>query len=344
MASKHSLTRRECLRYLSAMGLGAAAPGLFFQPGFASPKSTLQQTSRTLPLMGTMVSLTIYDSSRDKALQAQEKALQEIQRLVPIFNRFDPQGPLGWLNKHKILKDVPPELNLVLKQAFKLHQASQNSFDITVLPWLEEYAQHTDKTGHSPDPARNRELQQALGMDKILLKAGTISLLHPRSKLTLDGIAKGYIVDKAAQLIQEQGIQHALINAGGDIRVVGGKDQASPWLIGIQDPRGKKEYVQRLALRDMAVATSGDYQRFFSPGYRHHHLLHPGQDASPARTASCTVTAPSAMLADSLSTALFVLPAGQGLELIQGFPKAQAHIIQKGGRSFSSRGWSRLRA
>ncbi|MFO8032754.1 MAG: FAD:protein FMN transferase [Desulfohalobiaceae bacterium] len=344
MASKHSLNRRECLRYLGAMGLGAAAPGLFFQPGFAGSKSQLQKTSRTLPLMGTMVSLTIYDPSRDKALQAQEKALQEMQRLIPIFNRFDPQGHLGWLNQHKLLKDVPPELDLVLHQAFRLHQASRNSFDITVLPWLEEYAQSADKSGYPPDPKRTKELQKALGMDKLLLQPGRVSLLHPESKLTLDGIAKGYIVDKAAQLIQEQGISHALIEAGGDIRVVGGKDQASPWLIGIQDPKGKKDYVQRLALRDMAVATSGDYQRFFSPGRRHHHLLLPGQDSSPARTASCTVTAASAMLADSLSTALFVLPAHQGLELIQGFPQAQAHIIQKGGRSFSSRGWSRLRA
>ncbi|MFP4587960.1 MAG: FAD:protein FMN transferase [Desulfohalobiaceae bacterium] len=344
MASKHNLTRRECLRYLGALGLGATASGLFLQPGFASSNSQLQQASRVLPLMGTMVRVTIYDPSRDKALQVQEEALQEMQRLIPIFNRFDSQGHLARLNRHKSLQDVPPELDLVLSQAIRLHQASSKSFDITVLPWLEEYEQRVEQTGYPPDPQRARELREALGMDKLQLGPGRVRLLHPEAKLTLDGIAKGYIVDRAAKLIQEQGISHALIDAGGDLRVIGGKDQASPWMIGVQDPRGKQDYAQKLALRDMAVATSGDYQRFFSPGFRHHHLLHPGQDSSPGQTASCTVAAPSAMLADSLSTALFVLPIDKGLELARRFPQAQAHIIQKGGRRFSSQGWSRLLA
>lgn len=339
MGSKQGIPRRQCMQYLGLLGLGAATSGMFFKPVLAQTSAELHRASSTLPLMGTLVSIILYDNSRQKAVQVLEEALLEMQNLIPIFSRFDPQGHLGWLNQHKILKEVPPELDLVLQQAFALHQASAHNFDVSVLPFLQAYQKSAAKSGRSPDPARIKELHKALGMDKIELKSGKIKLLHPEAGITLDGIAKGYIVDRAARLIQNRGISHALIDAGGDLRVIGGKDQDSPWRIGITDPKGRKQYVQTIALRDMAVATSGHYQNFFDPGRRHHHLLQPGQNASPANTASCTVVAPSAMLADGLSTALFVLPVQQGLDLIQKYQPAQAHIIHKGGRSFSSPGW-----
>ena len=341
MAVGSAMNRRQWLQAAGLVGVGLAAPSIVLRPRAASGQKALRRVSRTQPLMGTLVSITVLDPSEEKAREARDRAFSAMEDLLPIFNRHDSSSFISGLNQNEVLRDVPPELNRVLEQSRVLYRLSDKAFDITILPLLEMCSRTHTGSGY-PEWSAVQEKLALTGWDKISRSASQIRL-RPGTQITLDGIAKGYIVDRAAETLRAHGVAGALINAGGDIRAVGGK-QGSPWQIGVRDPEGQERPVQTVMLRDLAVATSGSYERFFDPSGRHHHLIDRARGDSPRRTVSSTVIAPSAMLADGLSTSFFILQPERSLKLAEKLKHIEAHIITRGGRSFSSSGWKRISA
>jgi thiamine biosynthesis lipoprotein len=144
-------------------------------------------------------------------------------------------------------------------------------------------------------------------------------------------------VERGAAILKEAGIAHALLNAGGDTRVIGDR-RGQPWIVGIRHPRAPDAVVTRLPLIDEAISTSGDYERFFEEnGKRYHHILNPATGRSTEGVLSVTVIGPDATLTDGLSTTLFVLGPESGLQLIETFPEYEAIVVDAQGRlSYSS--------
>ena len=135
---------------------------------------------------------------------------------------------------------------------------------------------------------------------------GEIRFAREGMGITLDGIAKGYIVDRAVSLLESRGIKHALINAGGDIRALGDKGRGRPWKIAIHNPAHKNRVMHTISLKGRAVATSGDYENYFDPAKKFHHIVDPETGLSPQKFASVSVLAPSLAVADALATAAFI--------------------------------------
>jgi thiamine biosynthesis lipoprotein len=291
--------------------------------------------------MGTLVSITVLDASEEKARKARDSAFTAMDQLLPIFNRHDGSSHLSELNQREVLRDVPPELNRVLEQSRVLYRLSDQAFDITILPLL-EMSKRNRAGSARPDWSAVQEKLALTGWSNISCSSKEIRL-QPGTRITLDGIAKGFIVDRAAAVLRAHGVAAGLINAGGDIRAVGDK-QGTPWQVGVRDPEGRERPVQTVRLSDLAVATSGSYERYFDASGKHHHLIDGSRGDSPRRTISSTVIAPSAMLADGLSTAFFVLQPEQSLKLAAKLNHVETHIITRGGRSFSSGGWKRISA
>lgn len=338
MLRKSSLPRRQCLKLVGAFSLGSLVPwSLYLNPAYAHKH--LQKTTRTMAMMGTTVTITIYDPSREKATEMQSKAFQKMSELIPVFNRHDQQSHISSLNQNGLLNDVPPSLNTVVKACQILHNKTQKAFDISILPLLELYQRTLAKTGHPPSYSQVQKKKDLIGFDKVRLTSGKISFQRSGMQISLDGIAKGFIVDQAANLLKSHGIHYALINAGGDIRAIRGKG-GSPWLIGLEDPYGGKGCIQKIGLTAMAVATSGNYENYYDPSGRHHHIIDTSQGDSPRRTISATAIAPSAMLADALSTTAFVFNPVKSNQLAKLFPKTETNVIVHGGRSYSSPGWN----
>ncbi len=343
MTDQQRMTRRSSLKLLGAFGLGAALPNVLLHARLAQAQASRHTVSKTLPLMNTLVTMTVCDPSRPRAEEALEKAFRHIQDLIPIFNRFDPGSRLSRLNQQGVLHDVPPELFQVLETSKYLYHQSKKSFDVTVLPLLEEHRQSVLQTGRPPEVREIKTILQSVGFDKLHLHPRTVRFTHSGMRITLDGIAKGYLVDRAAMVLRRQGVRSALINAGGDIRAIGGKDGA-PWRIGLQDPLGRKKELATFKLADRAVATSGNYHNYYDPLAKHHHIISKGLGDSPQRIISATALAPSAMLADGLSTMLFLNTPAQSLRLVESLPESEALIITRGGRIFQSSGWQRTLA
>jgi thiamine biosynthesis lipoprotein len=158
-------------------------------------------------------------------------------------------------------------------------------------------------------------------------------------ELTLDGIAKGYVVDRTVGELVRLGAERVMVDAGGDMATGGSGSARDPWTVVLQDPRDSGAGAAVVRLDGLAVATSGDYLQSFTSDRADHHIIDPRTGRSPRETSSVSVLAPSAMEADGLSTALLVLGAVDGKALIDRTSGVEAMIIDKQGKTERSRGF-----
>ena len=204
--------------------------------------------------------------------------------------------------------EVNPETADLLRLAVEISEYSDGAFDVTIAPMsaLWDFASETPSV---PDASMLKEAAQRVDWRNIRIEGTTVTLQNG-AEIDLGGIAKGYIADRVAAYLKEQGVAHACINMGGNILVLGGKPDGTDWTIGIRDPNGTAEQSEEvLSLSDGAVVTSGNYERFFlRDGVRYHHILDP-KTGMPVQNgvASVTILSNDSALADALSTACFVL-------------------------------------
>jgi len=158
--------------------------------------------------------------------------------------------------------------------------------------------------------------------------AGTVFLARKGMSMHLGGIGKGYALDRAADILRRRGVRNFMVQSGGDIYVSGAKD-GRPWRLGIQDPRGPANHsFAELDLSDGTFSTSGDYERsFLKDGRRYHHILDPSTGEPARGTRSVTIVANRAVLADGLSTGVFLLGPDAGMALIERLPDVDGVIV-----------------
>ena len=336
-----SMDRRSFLKLSGLVSLGMASAG-FIPVSAEAIKFDRKnyKVSETKLAMGTLVSMTLIHQSRDQAEQAMGLAFQEINRLTGLLNRFDNQTAVGELNQAGSLKDIPPEMIEVVAGALYHYRISHGAFDITVKPLIDLFEEKLGR--EKQELPTEKETEQALalvGSDKILLREGTIHFQKPGMGITLDGIAKGYVVDRVSQLLSKHKVGNHLINAGGDIRTKGDKGEDKPWTIAIEDPLKRNHYPDIIQMRDGAVATSGNYEIFYDREKMFHHIVDPHSGLSPSLKTSVSVQAETTMEADALSTTVFVMKPGKGIEFIDARPRCEGLVVAKDGTLLKSRGW-----
>ncbi len=277
--------------------------------------------SDTRVMLGTYVEVACEDKS------AAPLAFAEIKRIEGLLSKYNPDSEISRLNNSGRLA-VNPDTFYIIERAKYFWQASDGAFDITVAPLMDLWG-FTDKKYRKPQDSHIKAVLGLIGSDKIILDKDkfVVELKIPGMKLDLGAIAKGYAVDCAIKRLREKGIKNCLINAGGQIYCLGTKSGGS-WKVAIKDPRSPG-LLDKLELKDQAVATSGDYMQYFTKGKsRYSHIMDPRSGyPSDSGVASVTVIAPDGLTADALSTAIFVLGREKGLELAAKFPKVTVKII-----------------
>jgi thiamine biosynthesis lipoprotein len=335
-----SISRRSFMKISGLLGLSLASAGII--PATAEAVKFNRKSykvARTELTMGTFVTMTLIHASKEKAEEAMGRAFEEIDRLTRSMNRFDETTAIAELNKQGLLREVPPEVARVVARALYFHKLSGGAFDISVKPVVDLFRKKFG--GVQKKFPTKIELTRALelvGSDKIELKGRTIRFKKPGMGITLDGIAKGYIVDKASKILSDYQIKNHLINAGGDIRAMGAKDM-KPWTVAIQDPRKKKKYPDVIHIVDGAVATSGNYEIYFDREKMVHHIIDPKTGLSPNLSTSVSVLADTAMDADALSTSVFVMDPVNGVRFIDSIPGCECLMVVKGDKKIKSAGW-----
>ena len=216
-----------------------------------------------------------------------------------------------------------------------------SAIEISLGPIIDLWRAH----GENKTVPTDEEIKTALakcGRDKFTLdKTNHTVSLASGSTLDLGAIAKGYAVDYAASVItKNKAVTSALINAGGNIKVIGTKEDGSPWRIGIQDPRNPQKILGVLALQNgQAIATSGDYQRYYEVnGVRYCHIIDPATGAPARNSISATAVSTSALTADFFSTLLFILPHDEAVAVVENTPQLEAIIVNPQGEIYVSPG------
>jgi thiamine biosynthesis lipoprotein len=303
-------------------------------------RKKLHRVSETRMAMGTFVTITLIHVSRDEAEEVIGRVFEEINRLAGLMDRYDENTAVARLNRKGVIEDAPPELIEVISRGLYHHQLTGGSFDISVKPIVDLLEK---KMGQGKEVLpTEKELREAIalvGSDQIELKGRNVRFKKPGMGITLDGIAKGYAVDRASEMMASLGIENHLINAGGDIRTMGFKEDQRPWAVAIQNPRKGKEYPDIVHMNNGAIATSGDYENFYDPEKRFHHIINPKTGLSPKQTSSVSVMGSNTMDADALATAVLVMGPDQGIDFIDSLPAYECLILTKEGSQLKSKGW-----
>ncbi len=276
MAPKQ-ISRRNFLKII-AVGAMAGATAKLGLDALSVP----ERVSATRLLMGTVVNLTIVSDDRVAAQSAIETTLARMSELESVLSQFQPESQLSQLNRSGHLDDTSPALLGLITQAQTLSNLSGGAFDITVKPLVDLYQRHQAENGELPPAA---EIEAALALvdyRQIQVDGAQIAFAQPRMSITLDGIDKGYIVDEGVSVLKALGFDNVLVEAGGDLLASGQKSAEEAWQIGVQSPRkAQSGLLEKLAVKDKAVATSGDYMQAFSADMRQHHIIDPRNWQAP---------------------------------------------------------------
>ncbi|MBE0591633.1 MAG: FAD:protein FMN transferase [Gemmatimonadales bacterium] len=288
--------------------------------------------------MGTRVTVTALVPSRDRADEAIGRAFEEMDRLVGIFSRYEPGSAVTQLNEAGRLEGAPPEFTHVVSRSLQYHTLSHGGFDLSVAPLVDLFQGPT--SGSLPARSDIDAALELVGAGEIEVLRRRIGFRRSGMRITLDGIAKGYIVDAVAAMLERHRIRNYLVDAGGDIRASGTKEGKQPWSIAVQDPAKGGRYPDTIHLRRGAVATSGSYERFLDRDRLFHHIVDAGSGTSPRHSSSVSVVAPNAMAADALATAVFLMEPRHGVKFIAGLRGCECLIIDRDGRQLRSQGWT----
>ena len=305
----------------------------------AACSTSLTKTEQTKEFMGTFVTITVYHEDKQQAEKAIEQTYAEIERLDHLLSNYKNTSEVSILNENKKLDSASNELIYILSKSLKYGDISKGAFDITVQPILDLYTHTFKDLNRSPTDEEIKETKKSIGYENIYIRNRYVEFTKPNMKITLGGIATGYIVDRAIEILKENGIKHALINAGGDIMAIGNKGNED-WQIALQNPRNKKEYITMIKINNTAVCTSGDYERYFDEDKKFHHIIDPKTGYSATELISVTIIAPTALECDGLSTSVFVMGKEDGLELIESLDNVEGLIITNKREIIRSSGFS----
>lgn len=295
-------------------------------------------------VMGTRASIELWGDSQTSANQLFNLVEQEMRRVEGVMSPYIAESELSKINRSAASNSlkISTELYEVIKKSLAFSEKTDGLFDVSFasVGYMYDY-----RKGIKPGDRQLSEKLDAVDYKSILLDDQSIKFLKEGMRIDLGGIAKGYAVDRSIAILQQHGIESAIVSAGGDSRIIGNRGQDKktqetlPWVIGIRHPREKNKQALRLPLIDTAVSTSGDYERFFiEDGQRYHHIIHPATGKSTTGVVSATVIGPQSIDCDALSTSVFTMGVEEGLALIEMLEGYDAIVIDSTGKVHYSSG------
>lgn len=326
-----------CVKFLQEARCTALRVSLFSMLLIHSYAANAVWYEESEGIMGTEVAVKLWHDNEAQAKQCAARVFNDMRRIDALMSPYIETSEVALLNRQaaKAPVKVSAELFQLIATAQGISQLSGGAFDISFAS-VGKYYDYRNK--QQPDAAKIQSLLAAIDYHQIQLDQATRSVrfLHPQLQIDLGGIAKGHAVDQAIRLLRECGVQHAIVSAGGDSYLLGDK-RGYPWFVGIKDPRNTEQQAVNLPLQDIAISTSGDYERFFFDGtQRVHHIISPKTGHSAAELQSVSILASDSTTADALSTTVFVMGLEKGMALIDSLSGIDAIIIDNHHKLFYS--------
>lgn len=283
--------------------------------------------SYTGTALDTVISIQVYDSSDEELLEQCAAICEEYESKL---SRTIETSEISMINSAGGAPvEVSAETIKVIEKGIYYGDLSNGAFDITIGTLSELW----DFKSEDPVPPSDAAIAEALNhvnYKNISISGNTVRILDPSAKLDLGAIAKGYIADRIKEYLEDNGVEHALINLGGNVLAIGSKADGSAFNIGIQMPFDTDgEPITSVKIADQSIVTSGNYQRYFEyQDTLYHHIINP-ETGKPCNNGlnSVTIITDSSLTADALSTTCFVLGPDKGMKLVNQLDNVDAIFI-----------------
>ena len=294
---------------------------------------------REASIMGTRCTVELWAADEPAGERAIAAVFDDMRRIDALMSTYKPDSELSQVNanaaQHPVA--VSRELFDLIATSIEYSRLSNGVFDVTYasVGYLYDYRRH-----QHPDDAAIAAALPGIDYRQLVMdaRAHTIAFGKPGMRVDLGGIAKGYSVDRGIEILRKAGFDRAMVNAGGDSRIIGDRF-GKPWMVGIRHPDDPSRVVLRLPLTDAAFSTSGDYERYFDEGgVRYHHILDPRTGKSPHALRSATLISSTALRTDGLSKTVFILGPEKGIAFIDTLPDVDAVVVGADGKVRYSKG------
>lgn len=290
-------------------------------------------------IMGTRIVVELWATDQAQGNAAIEAVLAEMRRVDAAMSTYKPTSELSMVNARAAEEPIKitPELFDLLATSLEYSRITDGAFDITYasVGYMYDFRKHVrpdDKQIAAALPGIN---YRHVELDR---KNSTVHFARPGVRIDLGGIGKGHAVDRGIAVLQARGIEHALVTAGGDSRIIGDRF-GQPWVVGIRHPDRKDEVIARIPLEDAALSTSGDYERYFDEdGVRYHHIIDPKTGHSASKVRSATIIGPTATRTDGLSKTAFILGPEKAIEIYNRLEDIDAVLVTPEGKVLYTEG------
>jgi FAD:protein FMN transferase len=312
---------------------------LLFAVLFFPSAAHAEWITRNESIMGTRCAVELWSDDKAKGEAAISSVFDDMKRIDRLMSTWKEDTEISLVNregaKHPV--KISRELFRLLQVSVEYSELTHGAFDITYasVGYLYDF-----KKGVHPDQKAIDAALPGINWRHMMLDAKntTVYFTRPGMRIDLGGIAKGHSVDRGIEILQKQGITRAMVNAGGDTRIIGDRF-GKPWVVGVRDPDHEGKVFLRLPLTDTAFSTSGDYERYFDEdGKRFHHIIDPKTGDSARKCRSVTIISGNATRTDALTKSVFIMGPDEGIAFINTLPDVDAVAVAPDGRVLYSKG------
>ena len=298
--------------------------------------------SKVQKLMGNRFEISVVSEDEKWANERIESAILEIHRIEQLLTTFKPTSQTNQINVQAGIKPVrvDKEVFELIQRSLKISNLTQGAFDITYGSIDKSLWNFDTKMTSLPDKDTAKNMVKLIDYQKVMLNKNDYSVLlkDVGMRIGFGGIGKGYAAEMAKQLMIREGVKSGVVNASGDLTTWGNQPDGKQWTIGIADPNHKNKTFSSINISNMAVATSGDYEKFVMINdKRYSHTINPKTGLPITGIKSVTIIAPNAELADSLATPVMVMGVKVGLDLINQIKGIACVIIDDNDKMFTSK-------
>lgn len=301
-----------------------------------------QEFRKPQRLMGNTFEITVVDTHEQQALEHIDAAIAEIRRIEQLLTTYRDDSQTNLINHNAGLKPVPVDTEVfnLVERSIRISHITDGYFDISY-GGIDKRLWNFDKEMKElPDPAIIREHLQLVNYRNILLnrEKQTVFLKEKGMRIGFGGIGKGYAAEMGKRILQQRGVRSGVVNASGDLTVWGSQANGKPWTIGIANPDNARLPFSYLNITDMAVATSGNYEKYVMiGGKRYSHTINPKTGIPVSGVKSATIICPNAEIADAMATPVSIMGIDAALNLVNQVEQVECIIIDEANRVYSSK-------
>lgn len=293
-------------------------------------------------LMGNHFELTVVADDEKWAHERIDAGVSEIQRIERLLTTFSDDSETNLINRNAGEEPVvvsAETFNLV-ERSLRISQVTQGAFDITygsIDKRLWNFDQHMTSL---PDKETAKNMVRLINYRNVILdrKRSTVFLKEKGMRIGFGGIGKGYAAERAKLIMKQQGVESGVVNASGDLTAWGLQPNGKPWTIGIANPDAKHEVFSYMSITGLAVATSGNYEKFVMiDGKKYSHTINPHTGLPVTGIKSVTIITTNAEIADAMATPVMIMGISTGLDMIDQIKDIEAVIIDDHDRMYTSK-------